>query len=73
MTTVDVFDDYLDELYHTRDVAFDNEDYTTVREMNIQLSKALNVGINEIDELDDHDDTEVPFIDEEDYIIEKID
>lgn len=72
MTTVDVFDDYLDELYHTRDLAYDREDYDTVREINIQLSDALNVNIDDIDDLDDYDNY-AQLIDEDEYVFEEID
>lgn len=73
MTTVDVFDDYLDELYHTRDIAYDNEEYDVVREINIELSNALNVSVDDIEELDDYDDADDQLIDEEEYIFEEID
>lgn len=75
MTTVEVFDDYLDELYHTRDLAYDNEDYDTVREINVQLSKALNIDADEIDELDDADEVDTLILEDEDeeYIFEEID
>lgn len=64
MTNVEVFDDYLDELYHTREIAYDNEDYDTVRKINIQLSNALNVSIDDIDDLNDLDQ----LIDEDEYV-----
>lgn len=73
MTTVDVFDDYLDELYHTRDIAYDNEEYDVVREINIELSNALNVSVDDIEELDDYDDADDQLLDDEEYIFEEID
>lgn len=73
MTSVDVFDDYLDELYHMRDLAYDSEEYDKVREINVQLSKALNVDVDEIDTLDDDDDENELFVDDDEYIFEEFD
>lgn len=74
MTDVDVFDKHLDELYRNREIAYDNEDYDAVREINAELSSILNV--EEIDDLDDYDDTAFPVIDEDDdyeYYDEELD
>lgn len=73
MTSVDVFDDYLDELYHMRDLAYDNEEYDKVREINVQLSKALNVEVDDIDTLDDNDEENELFVGDEEYIFEELD
>jgi len=70
MTTLEVFDDYLDELYHTRDLAYDNEDYDKVREINSQLTHILNV--DEVDDLDDYDEPQ-SLIEEDEYLYEGFD
>lgn len=63
MTTIDAVDNYIDDLYHSRDLAYDNEDYDAVREINLELERAMNV--DEIDDLDDYDE-EYSVIDEDD-------
>lgn len=72
MNTIEIFDDYLDELYHTRDLAYDNEDYDTVREINEKLAETMNVenDNDDIDSLDDYDD-EDHLIDDDEYIFEE--
>lgn len=74
MTDVDVFDEHLDKLYRDREIAYDNEDYDAVREINAELSEILNV--DEVDDLDDYDEADFPAIvedDEYDYYDEEFD
>lgn len=70
MMTVEVFDDYLDELYHTRDLAYDNEDYDMVRTINVELSEILNV--DQVDDLDDYDESQ-SLIEEDEYFYDEFD
>ena len=56
-----------------RDLAYDNEEYDKVREINVQLSKALNVEVDDIDTLDDNDEENELFIDDAEYIFEELD
>lgn len=65
MTTIDVYDDYLDKLYHDRDVAYDNEDYDTVREINRELTELMK--IDEVDDLDDYDEPYSVLDDDDEY------